>query len=83
MPVGNCHLKEFELQPSNMREADDEFLIIPFGVDRLLPTVLEELESGDQLELEWVWPCLPLSTHGGMYVHLIRQVGGKVQHREL
>ena len=66
-----------------MREADDEFLPIPSGVDKLLLQVLEELESGDRQELGWVWPCLQLSTHNGMYGHLILQVGWMAQHQKL
>jgi len=70
-----------------MHEADDEFLSIPSGVDKLLLQVLEELESGDRQELGWVWPCLQSSIHSGMssgmYDHLILQVGGMAQHQKL
>jgi len=65
-----------------MHGADDEFLSIPSGVDKLLLQVLEELESGDRQE-GWVWQCLQSSIHSGMYDHLILQVGGMAQHQEL
>ena len=66
-----------------MHEADDEFLSIPSGVDKILLQVLEELESGDRQELGWVWQCLQSSIHSGMYDHLILQVGGMAQHQKL
>ena len=66
-----------------MHEADDEFLPIPSGVDKLLLQVLEELESGDRQELGWAWPCLQSSIHSGIYDHLILQVGGMAQHQKL
>ena len=57
-----------------MHEADDGFLPIPSGVDKLLLQVFEELESGDRQELGWVWAFLQSSIHSGMYDHLILQV---------
>ena len=83
VPVGIRQLEVCEPQWSSMREADDGFLPVPSGVDRLLHQVLEESESDDQQELGWVWPCLWWSTQNGMGWHLSLQVGWMVQHQTL
>ena len=54
-----CHHKSAKCQLG----VDDEPL--ESGVGRFLLQVWEELKSGDQLELGWVWLGLPLSTHKG------------------
>ena len=63
MPAGSCRHEETEPRQSSRRGVDDEFLPILSGVGRILPQVWEELESGDQLELGWVW--LGRSSSGG------------------
>ena len=80
MPAGSCRHGAIEPRQSSRRGVDDELLPILSGVGRFLLQVWEELESGDQLELGWVWRGLPLSTHNGMCSPLVLQVGKKVQH---